>query len=316
MQQNSDPGSSLTITCILKLWNASFAVQSGYVMTWDLKCACWADGENHNDELSGNDSFMHGWAEGENHNNELSGDDSFMYGWAEGENHNNELSGDDSCMYGWAEGENHNDELSGDNSRMYDTYNQRIEWFWECLKKESGWMYFGTWQVTQESLESLSVVFISSGSKIVKRLRRRQNDPLIIERTIGLVLGPCTALYWLFLKHCTLTKKTVGIIWRALFKPPLRPLWLLVGTPSAIRPELAFSRAEHSLPYSDVTIYIFAILYLSSMLYVYRFLWPLRLGWLLIFCLYKEVYLPIFKRVSFWLHGCCGEREGWARKPG
>ena len=32
-------------------------------------------------------------------------------------------------------------------------------------------------------------------------------------------------------------------------------------TPSAIRPELAFSRAEHSLPYSDVTIYIFAILY-------------------------------------------------------
>ena len=110
-------------------------------------------------------------------------------------------------------------------------------------------------------------------------------------------------------------------IW-ALSKPPqrrqgpdLRPLWLLVGTPSAIRPELAFSRAEHSLPYSDVTIYIFAILYLSSMLYVYRFLWPLRLGWLLFCCLYKEVYLQFFKRVSFWLHGCCGEWEGWARKP-
>ena len=117
--------------------------------------------------------------------------------------------------------------------------------------------------------------FISSGSKIVKRLRRRQYDPLIIETTIGLVLGPCTALCRLFLKHCTLTNKAVGTIWRALSKPPqrrqgpdLRPLWLLVGTPSAIRPELAFSRAEHSLPYSDVTIYIFAILYLSSMLYV------------------------------------------------
>ena len=80
--------------------------------------------------------------------------------------------------------------------------------------------------------------------------------------------------------------------------------------------ELAFSRAEHSLPYSDVTIYIFAISYLSSMLYVYRFLWPLRLGWLLVWCLYKEVYLQIFKCVSFWLHGCCGEWEGWARKPG
>ena len=47
--------------------------------------------------------------------------------------------------------------------------------------------------------------FISSGSKIVKRLRRRQYDPVIIERTIGLVLGPSTALYEPFLKHCTLT---------------------------------------------------------------------------------------------------------------
>ena len=52
--------------------------------------------------------------------------------------------------------------------------------------------------------------FISSGSKIVKRLRRRQYDPLIIETTIGLVLGPCTALCRLFLKHCTLTNKAVG----------------------------------------------------------------------------------------------------------
>ena len=53
--------------------------------------------------------------------------------------------------------------------------------------------------------------FISSGSKIVKRLRR-QYDPLIIETTIGLVLGPCTALCRLFLKHCTLTNKAVGTI--------------------------------------------------------------------------------------------------------
>ena len=40
--------------------------------------------------------------------------------------------------------------------------------------------------------------FISSGSKIVESLRRRQYDPCLIERTIGLVLGPCTALYWTF----------------------------------------------------------------------------------------------------------------------
>ena len=144
--------------------------------------------------------------------------------------------------------------------------------------------------------------FFSSSSKIVKRPRRRTYDPLIIERTIGLVLGPSTALYIPFLKHCTLTNKVVGTIWRDLSKPPqrrqgpdLRPFSLLVGTPSAIAPELASLRAEHSLPYSDVTLYIFAIQYLSSMLYVYRFLWPLRLEWLLVCSLYKEVYLQIFK---------------------
>ena len=47
--------------------------------------------------------------------------------------------------------------------------------------------------------------FISSGSKIVKRIRRRQYDPEIIKRTIYLVLGPFTALYRSFLKRCTLT---------------------------------------------------------------------------------------------------------------
>ena len=74
---------------------------------------------------------------------------------------------------------------------------------------------------------------ISSGSKIVKRLWRRQYDLVIIERTIGLVIGPFTALYRSFLNRCTLTNKAVGTIWRALFKPPHwrqgpdpRPLWL------------------------------------------------------------------------------------------
>ena len=80
--------------------------------------------------------------------------------------------------------------------------------------------------------------FILSGSKIVKRLRRRQYDPVIIERTIGLVLGPSTALYEPFLKHCTLTNKAVGTIWRALSKPPQRrqgPDLCPLGTPSAGR---------------------------------------------------------------------------------
>ena len=51
------------------------------------------------------------------------------------------------------------------------------------------------------------------------------------------------------------------------------------------------------------------------MLYVYRFLWPLHLGWLLVCCLYKEVYLQMFKCVSFWLHGFCGKWEDLAHKP-
>ena len=46
------------------------------------------------------------------------------------------------------------------------------------------------------------------------------------------------------------------------------------------------------------------------MLFVYWFLWPLRLVWLFVCCLYKEVYLQFFKCVSFWLLGCCGEWEG------
>ena len=53
--------------------------------------------------------------------------------------------------------------------------------------------------------------FISSGSKIVKRLRRRQYDPVIIERIICLVLGPFTSLYRSFLKRCTLTKRRLGL---------------------------------------------------------------------------------------------------------
>ena len=47
--------------------------------------------------------------------------------------------------------------------------------------------------------------FISSGSKIDKRLRRRQYEPVIIVRTTGLVPGPFTVLYRSF--RCTLTYK-------------------------------------------------------------------------------------------------------------
>ena len=72
--------------------------------------------------------------------------------------------------------------------------------------------------------------FVSSDWKIVKRLRRRKYDQVIIEKTIGLVLIPSTALFRSFLKYCTPTNKAV---WRDSSKPPQRwqgsdpcPIWL------------------------------------------------------------------------------------------
>ena len=44
--------------------------------------------------------------------------------------------------------------------------------------------------------------------------------PDIIEKTICIVLRTSTAMYRLFLQHCTLTNKAVGIAWRAFSKPP------------------------------------------------------------------------------------------------
>ena len=154
--------------------------------------------------------------------------------------------------------------------------------------------------------------FISSGSKIVKRLWRRQYDPVIIEMTIRLVFGPFTALYRSFLKRWTLTYKAVRTIWRALSKPPQRrqgphpsPLWLLVGTPSAFGAELAYRLRVAQPTLMDVPIYFwYTILVLICL--CYTFLWPLRFGWMLVLSLYKEDYLQFFKCLFFWLHGCCG----------
>ena len=154
--------------------------------------------------------------------------------------------------------------------------------------------------------------FISSGSKIVKRLQRRQYDPAIIERTKGLVLGPFTALYRSFLNRCTLTNKAAGSLWRALSKPPQRrqgpdprPFWLLVGTPSAFGPELAYRLRVAQPTLMDVTIYFDILLYYYTCLCT-TFLWPLPFGWLLVLNLHKEDYLQIFKCLSFWLLGFCG----------
>ena len=116
--------------------------------------------------------------------------------------------------------------------------------------------------------------FVFSGSKIVKRLWRWKYDALIIERTIFLVFGPSKALYRSFLKHCTLTNKAVGTVWRDLSKPPQRrqgpdsrPIWLLDGISLVLGHELASRRAEHSLLWR-MSLYIFDILCLSPYMFV------------------------------------------------
>ena len=48
-------------------------------------------------------------------------------------------------------------------------------------------------------------------------LASKKYEPVIIERTIGIVIGPSKALYRSFPKHCTLTDKAMGTIW-----PPKR----------------------------------------------------------------------------------------------
>ena len=62
--------------------------------------------------------------------------------------------------------------------------------------------------------------FVSSGSKMVKRLRRRKYDPLIIERTIGIVLGPSTALFRSFL---LITIPFLRIVGRLGSRKPIEP---------------------------------------------------------------------------------------------
>ena len=65
--------------------------------------------------------------------------------------------------------------------------------------------------------------FIFTGTKIVKRLRRRQYDHGIIEKTISYAFGPYIVTFlqpWT--ENCTLTNKLAGTTWRTLSKPPQR----------------------------------------------------------------------------------------------
>ena len=106
--------------------------------------------------------------------------------------------------------------------------------------------------------------FVSSDSKIVKRLRPRKYDPVIIERTIGLVFGASTALYRSFLNHCTPTNKAgggggymTGLVQNPMRRqgPDPRLRLLLV---KLLQTWARFQTAEHSLLWR-MYIYLFWI---------------------------------------------------------
>ena len=116
----------------------------------------------------------------------------------------------------------------------------------------------------------------------MKRLRCRRYDPVIIDRTIGFVLGPFEALYRSFLKRCTLTNNAVGTIWRVswrtLSEPPQRwqgpdprPLWVLVATPSAFGHDFVYrmcvAQPTLKLTWSYILLQT-AVLYFLSNLYL------------------------------------------------
>ena len=136
--------------------------------------------------------------------------------------------------------------------------------------------------------------FVSSGSKIVLPLPRQTHDQVIIERTISIVLCPSTAMYGSFLKHCTLTNKVVGTIWRDLSQPPQRrqgpdsrPLWLLVGI--ALVLDLSSLQDGRNIAYSGGCLSLFLIHCFYHLTCFVFILWPFRFGWLLVLDLLRRI---------------------------
>ena len=139
--------------------------------------------------------------------------------------------------------------------------------------------------------------FISSGSKIVKRLRRRHYDPAIIERTIGLVLGPYTTFYRSFLKRCTLTR------WLGLYDWPCQYLLkgdrLIVSRDSFSLWPLACVQTVRSTAYFNGCPYIFLI-YKCTIILLFMVVYHIFKSsplWLAVGpqSLYFKNYLHVFK---------------------
>ena len=143
-----------------------------------------------------------------------------------------------------------------------------------------------------------------------KKFKKRQYEPVTIEMTLDLVLGLSTALYRPFLKHCTLTRR-----W-GLYDGPCPNFrgdrsWSFVSQDSFSHQTWGCLRTGGAQPTPirmSLTMFVIYNIYYLCCLCID--LYDLSAVWLLVCCLYNEVYLQMFKCVSFWLHGCCGEWEG------
>ena len=122
---------------------------------------------------------------------------------------------------------------------------------------------------------------------------------MIIERTIGLVLGPSTSLYRSVLEHCTLTNKAVGTI-NGTCPNLLRGYKALIIVPSVCKSgflqpfDLNSLQDGQSIAYSGGCFYIFLIYYFYHLICLCIHCDGLSA---LVFC-WSPVFI-IFKRVPF-----------------
>ena len=159
--------------------------------------------------------------------------------------------------------------------------------------------------------------FISSGSEIFKRLRRRRYSPLIIERTMGIVPGPSTALYRHFLK---LT------IWRwdymmGLDQTSSEETWSWSSSLLNFRRDSFGHQTWVHSQIGGAQLAIFGCHYI----YFWYVIFSTYDVWVSIFITssidvaisFLSILggLQIFKCVSSWLHSCCEKWDGSAFKP-
>ena len=164
--------------------------------------------------------------------------------------------------------------------------------------------YLVKYRLKNMFLKGAFIRFSTDSSELKgNRLRRRKYDLVFIEKTIGLVFGTSTVLHRSFPKHCILTNKVVGTIWRELSKslqrrqgPDPRPLWLLVGTPLVLGPEFASRRAEHSLHRGCLCIFLIFCCYPLTCL-CNNFYYLSSLVGLLVLGLYNKDYLHFLLNV-------------------